>query len=114
MEDRPKTRFTITLRGEAVDVEYTPEYFPGRDHFAYLSPHEPRQPHPLSETGYRSHFTNGADVQAAGGPEAFALRYAEQELEQKQAKQRKGRRAKKTGGHAEVEEGRKLTQRDLF
>jgi hypothetical protein len=92
MSEQPKTTFSITIRGEAVTVEYTPEYLGGSDHFAYLSPHEPRKPHPLSETGYRSHFTKRAEVEAAGGPEVYALLYAEQELEQKE---RGGKRAKK-------------------
>ncbi len=110
MTDRPKTTFTITLRGQQVVVAYVPEYFRGVDHFEYLSPHDPPRPIPISETGYRSQFANVADVQKAGGPEPYAIQYAEGELAQKG---RKKPRKKAAGGHAaRVRKGAPPVQED--
>jgi hypothetical protein len=138
MTERPKTTFTITLRGQEVRVEYTARYFTEMDHFAFRSPHEPPRPIPVSETGYLSEFANVAEVKAAGGPEAYALKYAEAEM----AQQKRPRKVKKAEGghaarvketppsrpeaqaadeapptdegHAAREEKRTYTQRDLF
>ncbi len=74
-------------------VEYTPQYFDSTDHFAYLSPHEPRRPHPISETGYRSDFVPAAKVAEAGGPEAFAALRAERPAAEQDAEMRKKKRA---------------------
>ncbi len=78
----PTRVFPLDVGGEAVKVEYTAEYFPrsGQDHFYFVSPHEPSQPHPLSETGYLSHFALHDAVEACGGPEAYAALFAEARL----------------------------------
>ncbi len=71
-------RFTMDVRGEAVNVEYVRNYFPGTDHLYFTSP-EPG-PHPLSNTGYFSHFCLPEAVEACGGPEAYAARYSVERL----------------------------------
>ncbi len=126
MTDEQKRRFEINVRGYVVNVVYTPDYFPGRAHFAFTSPHSPPRPHPVSETGYRSHFTTRAEVEKAGGAEAFAALYAEQIAKEKEPKPRKPRpkpaakalergNGPAEGGHAaRIEEERKLTQREMF
>jgi hypothetical protein len=39
---------------------------------------EDRRPHPISETGYRSHFTPRQVVEEAGGLEAFVRAWLEE------------------------------------
>jgi hypothetical protein len=110
MKDRPKITFDIEVRGEPIAVEYTPDYFITSDHFAYLSPHTPLRPHSLSETGYRSHFVGREAVVEAGGPQAYAAKYAA-ELLAERAGNKPGR-----GGHAARVKGERSgpTQRELF
>lgn len=38
---------------------------------------EDRSPHPISETGYRSHFCPRAEVEDAGGPVAYVTAWLE-------------------------------------
>jgi hypothetical protein len=75
-------RFPLTVAGQELRVEYTPDYFPssGQALFYFRSPHEPTQPHPLSDTGYLSQFASRDAVHACGGPEAFAALFAEAQL----------------------------------
>jgi hypothetical protein len=106
-------------------VEYRQQYLGFSDHFAYSSPCDPPQPHSLSETGYRSQFASRAAVDAAGGPEAYAVEYAEELLAEREGlgtKKPPRRREKRAeGSHvARVEEDkkaesdRKFVQRELF
>jgi hypothetical protein len=75
----PPQSFSLAVRDQEVRVEYTPAYSPasGRDHFAFLSPHDPPQPHALSASGHWSHFAAHDAVEACGGPHAYAALYAE-------------------------------------
>ena len=68
------------LPGDGCTVEYTRRYFPDKDHFQFVGTPSgeadkwgvvPRQPIPLSGTGYWSHFAEPDAVTALGGPEAF-------------------------------------------
>jgi hypothetical protein len=79
---RPTSKFRLKLQGEEVGVEYTPYYFPdGRTDLIYfISPHEPPQPHCLSETGHLSRLTPHDVVVACGGAEAYAVLFAEAHL----------------------------------
>lgn len=74
--------FTVEVGGERVAVEYTRDYFAlsSTDHFQFRSPADPPRPLPISPSGYLSHFAPGEQVDALGGPEAFARRYAEEVL----------------------------------
>lgn len=78
----PCSLFTIQLDGKAANVEYTKDYFPysAMDHLAFRSPFVPAEPHPLSTTGYLSHFCSSEAVEACGGPEGYARLYAEARL----------------------------------
>jgi hypothetical protein len=79
---KPSLAFRLAIRGEELQVEYTPDYFPnaGKDNFSFISPHDPPQAHCLSETGYLSQFAQHDAVEACGGPEAYAARFAEARL----------------------------------
>jgi hypothetical protein len=76
---RPSKSFKLSLSGEEIRVEYTPHYFPdGRTDLLYfISPHEPPKPHCLSGTGYWSALTPHDAIVACGGPEAYAVLFAE-------------------------------------
>jgi len=59
--------FTLTIGGQEILVCYRPRYFAAADyaHFEFTSPFNPRRRIPLSDTGYRSHFSPMHEVEAA-------------------------------------------------
>jgi hypothetical protein len=75
----PAATFALTIGGEEVRVEYTPHYFPNDDTglLYIVTPHDPPQTHPLSDTGYFSRFVPHDAVEACGGPQAYAALVAE-------------------------------------
>ena len=66
--------FTITIEAQDIAVHYRPRYFATADyaHFEFTSPHEPRRRIPVSETGYRSHFSPMHEIEAAPSVEEYA------------------------------------------
>lgn len=50
------------------------------DHFEFRSLDEPARPHPLSRTGYLSHFADTATVEHYGGAEGYVTAFAEAQL----------------------------------
>jgi hypothetical protein len=68
--------FTITIDTQEIAVSYEPHWTTDIGHFEFRSPHEPRRPIPISETGYLSHFVAMADVEAAASPQDFAREVA--------------------------------------
>jgi hypothetical protein len=77
----PTLVFTLTINDQQVEVGYTSEYQPnGDDLFTFIGAGEIPAAHPLSDTGYWSHFARPEGVEACGGPEAYAARYAEAKL----------------------------------
>ena len=48
-----------------------------RAHLQLESISPARAPLPMTETGYRSHFTSAEEIDAAGGPVAYALAWLE-------------------------------------
>jgi hypothetical protein len=77
MDPKPERTFQIAVGDEQLTVEYTPDYFPGKDLLSFVS----TKPHCLSETGHLSQFVPRDIVDACGGPEAFAGLYAEAKLQ---------------------------------
>lgn len=78
-EKRSIEHHAIVWRGIKATVVYTPDYhaLPGDDshhsHVEVLT--EPRVPLPITETGYRSLFLPGGQVEDAGGATAFVTRW---------------------------------------
>ncbi len=68
--------FTILIEAQEIVVDYRPHWMADMGHFEFRSPHEPRRPIPISETGYRSHFAAMEDVEAATSPQDFAREVA--------------------------------------
>ena len=66
--------FTLTIDSQDMVVHYRPRYFATADyaHFEFTSPYEPRRRIPVSDTGYRSHFSPMHEIEAAPSVEDYA------------------------------------------
>jgi hypothetical protein len=64
--------FRIVIDSQEIMVVYKPNWMPDMAHFEFRSPHEPRRPIPFSETGYRSHFADMAEVNSFPSPQDYA------------------------------------------
>lgn len=65
----PPQTFTLTWEGRRLTIEHREAWIAGADHLAIQS--EDREPLPITETGYRSHFLSGEELAARGGPVAY-------------------------------------------
>ncbi|MFH1555913.1 MAG: hypothetical protein ABII76_13780 [Pseudomonadota bacterium] len=69
--------------GIGLTINWTPVWFAMGDgsysvaHLEIIA--DERAPLPITATGYRSHFTQAADIEAHGGPIAFALAWLERD-----------------------------------
>jgi len=66
--------FTLTIESQDMVVHYRPRYLVTSDyaHFEFTSPYQPPRRIPVSETGYRSHFSPMHEVEAAPSVEDYA------------------------------------------
>ena len=66
--------FTLAIDSQDIVVRYRPRYFTTVDyaHFEFTIPHEPKRRIPVSETGYRSHFSPIHEIEAAPSVEEYA------------------------------------------
>lgn len=77
--------FTLVWRGITIRIEYDANWSNlaarGYDlaHLDIESIDPARAPLPITETGYRSHFTSADTVAAYGGPVAFVTAWLEEE-----------------------------------
>jgi hypothetical protein len=69
-------KFRISVEGQEMLVEYEPDWMDGMGHFQFRSPFKTPRRIPVSETGYRSHFADMEEIEAADSPEDYARRYA--------------------------------------
>lgn len=68
--------FALSWRGQDITVRWCPLWLTGETaHLEIVTPD--RAPHPISETGYRSHFCPRELVEEAGGPVAFVTAWLE-------------------------------------
>ncbi len=66
------TTSSITWDGITVAIRYyQPSYGKLTGHWHLEVKAEGKAPLPITETGYRSHFCNPSDIEAAGGPETY-------------------------------------------
>ena len=85
MSDASYVHFMIEWRGIAIRISYAANWLNmaarGYDtaHVEVLSIDPDRAPLPITETGYKSHFTSAETVAAYGGPVAFVQRWLEEE-----------------------------------
>lgn len=64
--------FSLTIKGQQINIAYTPNKFGNYGHFEFFSPHEPRRRIPISETGYFSHFAPMWEIEEYASPEVYA------------------------------------------
>src|SRR5690349_21260601 len=64
--------FSLVVEAQEMIVEYHPNWLDDSGMFEFRSPHEPPRRIPISETGYRSHFAETHEVEAAGSPQDYA------------------------------------------
>lgn len=70
---------TIVWRGVQIEITFTPEAFGMVDHIELRT--EGKAPLPVTETGYRSHFTHNGTVAKYGGAVAFVTAWLDHEAE---------------------------------
>ena len=69
--------FTLVWKGQALTLRWCAQWF--GDVTAHLEiVTEDTRPHPISDTGYRSHFIHRQVVEDAGGPDAFVRAWLEE------------------------------------
>ena len=69
--------FLITVNGSAIKVRYNATWSRTFDsaHMEFHSVESPAQPIPISETGYRSHFSYRKNISSFHSPEHYALSF---------------------------------------
>jgi hypothetical protein len=73
--------FEINWQSIEIEIRYAPDWLgmsaSGSEYgTAHLEIEQPgRNPLPVTETGYRSHFTPAIDIEDAGGPVAYAVQW---------------------------------------
>jgi hypothetical protein len=60
-------------------ISYEEVYGYALSHLEIEATQPARAPLPITETGYRSHFERADNIEAAGGPEAFARAWLDHE-----------------------------------
>ena len=70
---------TIVWRGVRIEMTFTPEAFGMVDHIELRT--EGKAPLPVTETGYRSHFTHKGTVTEYGGAVALVTAWLDHEAE---------------------------------
>ena len=71
----------LTAKQSKLRITVTPDYLiQGTTHLEIRSTAPRDAPHPLSSTGYLSHFIDSAELAAAGGPIAFVNAWIKREL----------------------------------
>jgi hypothetical protein len=69
--------FTLDWKGQALTIRWCPEWTPSvMAHLEAQSADE--KPHPISETGYKSHFIQKQEVVNMGGPVAYVTAWLEE------------------------------------
>ena len=67
-------QLTVDWRGQEILVRYCPSWL-GQETAHLEIATADRTPHPISETGYRSHFVHPVQIEEAGGPVAYVTRW---------------------------------------
>lgn len=84
-DNHPIETFTLDWRGIAIEINYEANWLDRADegydtaHLQIETIAPERAPLPVTETGYRSHFTSAKTVAAYGGPVAFVRAWLDEE-----------------------------------
>lgn len=74
------TEHTIELQGMTVSIRYVTNWSgTGVDHIEVRSIRPERAALPITETGYRSHFLHGENLEHHGGAVAFVIQWMHHE-----------------------------------
>ena len=80
--------YQISWQGIALLVRWAPKWTTGIYEIAHLEiKSRNRQPLPITETGYRSHFIHREHVEGTGGPVAYACDWLDHEAQSEAWKQ---------------------------
>lgn len=79
MEEKSAETYSITWRGIAMTVTFTPKRFGLTDHIEIKT--QNRRTLPVTETGYRSHFMEEGTIAAHGGALAFITAWLDHEAQ---------------------------------
>lgn len=72
----PTEHYETTWRGIAIRIAFAPVSFGGSENYRvshFDIETDAREPLPITETGYRSHFLPPDEVEDAGGPVAYVV-----------------------------------------
>ena len=68
--------YQLDWKGQVITIRWCPEWLGGDTaHLEIVT--ADRKPHPISQTGYRSHFCPRNPVEGAGGPLVFVTAWLE-------------------------------------
>lgn len=81
---KEEQKLSLIWRGINIDITYQPSYMASIAHLQIQS--ENNQRLPMTETGYRSHFTQAADIEAYGSPIDFVQAWLEDRANTKEWK----------------------------
>ncbi len=94
MEGRDIQTFTHVWDGITLEISYEEDWLSGTSaHIQVRSIDPEREPLPITETGYRSHFCAPGDVTDHGGPVAYVMAWIDAEAETETWKKAKAARA---------------------
>lgn len=83
MKNRVIQTFEAVWTDIAIAVAYEPDWLSLKDgmvaHIEVRSIQPEREPLPITETGYKSHFTGRQNIEALGGPVAYVLAWLDAE-----------------------------------
>lgn len=81
--DDPKEIQNLSLvwRGININITYKPKYFDAIAHLQIQSENKERLP--MTETGYRSHFTQAADIEAYNSPVKYVKAWLDESAKSK-------------------------------
>lgn len=102
MTERNIQIYDLSWNGIQIKVSYEANWLDGSDdtykvaHLQLESINPDREPLPMTETGYRSHFTDPEDIESAGGPLAYAQAWLEHAAQDPKWKSTEASRAQLT------------------
>lgn len=67
--------FVLDYHSVSVRVDYEPDWCSVIDHLTLRSISPEKQPLPVSDTGFKSHFLNRADIVSAGGVQSWVIAF---------------------------------------
>jgi len=83
MNQRNIETYDLNWNGIQLKISYEPNWLNCSDvsyktaHFQLESVSPAKEPLPMTETGYRSHFTQPEDIESAGGPVGYVQAWLE-------------------------------------